>query len=631
MSVLGNVVTLTLSSAISEFDHKNLTVTYKWPYIIYDEVAESYTMKDTDGNWAGVISAEVSITRPNSPPEFPSSETGARSVDENTPADTTISTPVAAVDTDNDRLRYSISGTDAAFFDVVASSGQLRTKAALNHESRGSYSFTMSVTDNKDIHGNADTIVDDTISVTVTVSDVDETPEVSGPIAVDFEEGGTGNVAAYTFTDPDQKGIDLVLSGADSEHFTLYSNGDLIFNEPPDFEGKNQYHVTIGAREQGDGTSIGRLNVTIRVTNVNEPGLLETNVEEPRVGQALRLDVEDEDGGESVTEWKWERGEPNSPCGTVNSPTVTTWETITGPRSGSYTPTLADQGHCIRVTAFYDDRAGTGNTEQFLTPNSVKVGPFFSQDPPAFGVRENTAEGATLGQVRASHSNNGETLTYSIAGADAGHFTIDDNAQLKTSATPLDYETQPGKKAVVEITAVDNNGQTATISVTVSVTDDCASSGEAPCAPGRPSVSSLSTSSLKVTWSTPATPSSTSITGYELEYRESDGGGWIPELLTGTDRSHTIENLTEGTDYEVRVRARNDSSGYGEWSMSETGSPGAATRVILPPNIGVGGGGFGGGGGWRTTEHRSRDHRARRTPVSGAQHRTGVRIYGRRP
>ena len=127
--------------------------------------------------------------------------------------------------------------------------------------------------------------------MTVTVDDVDETPEVSGPIAVDFEEGGTGNVAAYTFTDPDQKGIDLVLSGADSEHFTLYSNGDLIFNELPDFEEKSQYHVTIEAREQGDGASTGRLNVTVRVTNVDEPGLLETNVEEPRVGQTVRLNV----------------------------------------------------------------------------------------------------------------------------------------------------------------------------------------------------------------------------------------------------------------------------------------------------------------------------------------------------
>ena len=147
MSVLGNVVTLTLSSAISEFDHKNLTVTYKWPYIIYDEVAESYTMKDTDGNWAGEISAEVSITRPNSPPEFPSYETGARSVNENTAAGRNIGAPISATDADNDRRTYSISGTDAAFFDVVASSGQLRTKAALNHESRDSYSFTLSVRD----------------------------------------------------------------------------------------------------------------------------------------------------------------------------------------------------------------------------------------------------------------------------------------------------------------------------------------------------------------------------------------------------------------------------------------------------------------------------------------------------
>ena len=407
ISVLGKVVTLTLSSAISATDR--LTVSYEDFFRCCEVTFNDHEpLRDTLGNHAAVSSAAVSITQnANSRAEFPSSETGARSVDENIPAARNIGAPIAATDADNDRLRYSISGTDAAFFDAVASSGQLRTKAALNHESRDSYSFTMSVRDGWDIWHLPDTTIDDTITVTVTVDDVDETPEVSGPIAVDFEEGGTGNVAAYTFADPDQKGIDLVLSGADSEHFTLYSNGDLIFNEPPDFEEKNQYHVTIEAREQGDGASIGRLNVTIRVTNVDEPGLLETNVEEPRVGQTVRLNVEDEDGGVSVMEWKWERGEPNSPCGTVGSPTVTTWETINGPRSGSYTPTLADQGHCIRVTAFYDDRAGTGNTEQFLTPNSVEVGPFFNQDSPAFNVRENSAEGATLGQVRASHSNNG--------------------------------------------------------------------------------------------------------------------------------------------------------------------------------------------------------------------------------
>ena len=604
ISVLGKVVTLTLSTAIAATDR--LTVSYEDLFRGSDVSFDNHEpLKDTLGNHARKDSAAVSITRSaNRPAEFPSSETGTRSVGENTLAGRNIGVPITASDADGDRRTYSISGTDAAFFEVVARSGQLLTSAALDHESRDSYSFTMAVHDGKDVHGNADTATDDTISVTVTVNDVDEAPGVSGSNTVDFEEGGIGIVATYTSTDPDREGIDIVLTGADSDDFTL-SGGILSFNEVPDFEEPadsnrdNRYGVTVEAREQGDGASVGRLNVTILVTNVDEPGVLVTNVAEPRVGQSVRLNVEDEDGGESVTEWKWERGEPNSPCGTVDNPTIATWETISSARSSSYTPTLADRGHCIMATAFYNDRAGTGRTEQFLTPNSVEVGPFFTQDPPTFNVPENTAEGVNVGRAQARHSNSGETLTYRLGGADAGYFTIDDNAQLKTSATPLDYETQPGMEAVVEITAGDNSGETSAIGVTVAVTDDCASAGEPPCAPGRPSVSSMSTSSLKISWSTPATPSSTSITGYELQFRESDNAGsWIREFATGTDRSHTIENLIEGTAYEVRVSASNDSSGYGEWSESGTGTPGSTsrttrtTRTTTETSTGGGGGGF---------------------------------------
>ena len=124
--------------------------------------------------------ALVSIPRRrNTPPEFPSSEDGTRSVEENTPAMRNIGTPILATDSERDGLTYSISGSDTAFFDVVASSGQLRTKAALDHESNSSYSFTMSVHDGKDIHGDADTTIDDTISVTVTVNDVDEGADIT--------------------------------------------------------------------------------------------------------------------------------------------------------------------------------------------------------------------------------------------------------------------------------------------------------------------------------------------------------------------------------------------------------------------------------------------------------------------
>ena len=71
--------------------------------------------------------------------------------------------------------------------------------------------------------------------------------------------------------------------------------------------------------------------------------------------------------------------------------------------------------------------------------------------------------------MQAQHSNRGEVLTYRLSGDDARYFTIDSNAQLKTSATPLDYETRSDKDAVVVITAGDESGQTATITVTISV------------------------------------------------------------------------------------------------------------------------------------------------------------------
>ncbi len=432
----------------------------------YLRVVASYDDGYSDGKSAAAASANRVQEAPPvpEPPVFPPNGDYARSVRENLRTGTNVGRPVTATDGNNDRLTYSIGASD--YFEIIGATGQLRTTAELDRENREQHTVTVTATDPGGLT--------DSVSVTVTVEDVDEQPEVDGPNSLEFVEGTSNGttLATYTSTDPDRTGIDLVLSGTDSEDFTLSGGGILTFNEVPNFEAPddsnrdNRYQFTVEAREQGDGTSVGRLNVTIRVTNVDEPGSLEANVAEPRVGQTMRLRVEDEDGGVSVREWKWERGDATGSCNSV-----TTWETISSARSSSYTASAADQDHCIRVTAIYNDRAGKGRTEQFITSGTVETGPFFTQDPPTYRVQEATVEGRSIGRVQARHSHSGEALTYSLSGADARFFTIDNSGQLRTGTNPLDYESRTDIDAVVIITAEDDNGRTASITVTITVTE----------------------------------------------------------------------------------------------------------------------------------------------------------------
>ena len=124
-------------------------------------------------------------------------------VAENTDASQPIGAAVAATDAESDTLTYSLSGTDAGSFDFDASKGQLQTKAALDYETKSSYEVVVSVHDGRNADGNADTSIDDTITVTIRVTNEDEVPEVSGSASVSYGENGTDAVGAYSATDPE--------------------------------------------------------------------------------------------------------------------------------------------------------------------------------------------------------------------------------------------------------------------------------------------------------------------------------------------------------------------------------------------------------------------------------------------
>ena len=198
-----------------------------------------------------------------------------RNVAENTPSNQNIGSPVAATDSDSgDTLTYSLGGTDATSFGVETSTGQLKTKAPLDHETKASYSLTVSVHDGKNRAGSPDTAVDATVTVTIIVTDMNEPPALLDTetgvrqIAENTVAGVNigGRVAA---TDQDGDSLTYSLAGTDATSFEFdASNGQLKTKAPLDHETTASYTVTISVRDSraADGTSDTATDDTITVT-----------------------------------------------------------------------------------------------------------------------------------------------------------------------------------------------------------------------------------------------------------------------------------------------------------------------------------------------------------------------------
>ena len=140
----------------------------------------------------------ITVIDDDNAPTF-SADTDLRTVPENSPTGTSVGDPVTATDDDGDALTYTLEGTDAASFDIDASTGQIRTKSGVtyDHEAKSSYSVTVKADD-----GNGGT---DTIAVTINVADVDEPPSAPGAPTVTPVLGSSDSLSV-TWTAPDNTG-----------------------------------------------------------------------------------------------------------------------------------------------------------------------------------------------------------------------------------------------------------------------------------------------------------------------------------------------------------------------------------------------------------------------------------------
>ena len=244
-----------------EGDQKTYTVELKAedPFGKSDIIVVIITVTNVD---EGVV---FSLTPGNTRPGF-AADTYTRVVAENTASGENIGDPVRATDDEGDALTYSMGGADAASLTIGRTSGQIRTKDALDYETEpNTYTVTVTAADPAGLS--------DTATVTITVTDVDEDPVVSGNAAVDYAENGAGMVATYAATDPENGDIAWSLSGDDADDFEISGAGMLTFMSPPDFESPtdanadNMYSVMVVA---SDGTNDGAMGVTVTVTDVDE-------------------------------------------------------------------------------------------------------------------------------------------------------------------------------------------------------------------------------------------------------------------------------------------------------------------------------------------------------------------------
>ena len=442
----------------------------------YLRVTASYTDGHGPGKDADKVSDNQVRVDPdpgnNTAPSF-GSPTTTRTVDEGTAPDQNIGVPVSATDTPSDvgLLTYSLEGTDAAFFDINWATGQLLTKAPLDHEGDDSYTVTVKVVD--------PSLLSDTITVTISINDVDEPPVLSGLDVVDYPENGTKAVAQYTATDPENDQISWLLEGDDKDLFEISNTGELTFKSSPDHDiagdkdGNNVYLVTVKVTAR---TSSVTLDVEITVSNVNEPPEFPASEDGERT--VAENTAADEDIGAAVAATDPDSGDTLTyTLGGTDAASFAIDEDTGQLKTKAGLDYEDEDTYTVTVTA--TDQSGLSDTITVtVTVSSVNEVPEFTDGAATSrSVAENTVAVQNIGAPVAATDPETDTIAYTLGGDDAASFTIDGaTGQLKTR-DPLDYETKASYSVTVSVSDgkdIDGNADTVvdnTIDVTITVTD----------------------------------------------------------------------------------------------------------------------------------------------------------------
>ncbi len=493
---------------------------------------------DTKGPWSLVGTGSTNKAS-NSPPFITSRNPPLTlTVNENESTGRAIGSPVSATETDSSSKTYGLAGPNASLFSIDTSSGQIRTKAPLNHENPDcasdsicEYAVTVTVSD-----GDGGT---DAMLAKIRVSDTSEPPSKPGRPTVRATQNSSTSLDV-SWTAPTNTGPPI------TRYDVRYRKG-----------GSSETFQNLTA-EQVKGT-------TATISPVSDPLKLK-----PDTSYQVQVRAHNYEGPSAYSD------SGSGKTAAANSPPIFQDRTDDKPPGNDFTAkrsvsenTRAGQPIGTRVAAA--DQDGDSLTYKLVAAE----GDGKADDYKKFAID------ASTGQLRTKAPLNHEDL-------ECGYATEDSPTSCTYS---VKVEVRDGLNIHRVKEAKENPTPDDVITVEIAVTDV----SEKPAAPSNITVTSPSmsregnnvTASLKLVWDVPQT-TGPPITAYEVQYRKGSSA-WTPKTDTpASENAAVIEDMITGLDadssYSLRVRAKpasEDTEGVGEWSRTLTVKTNKSTNT--PP------------------------------------------------
>ena len=243
-----------------------------------------------------------------------------------------------------------------------------------------------------------------------------------------------------------------------------------------------------------------------------------------------------------------------------------TEQTITS-TTADITGLTVNTAYDVEVKAHNSD--GDSNWSPRSTASTLTLTATITSDQPS--ITEGNAASFTISLSRT------ETVTVALEYAWSGsHGTATGNtvsfsaSESETISIPT---TATGTNGSLTVTIGPSNAYTIGSSNTATVTIDRQTMP--PATPDAPSLTPLSSTSIRASWQAPSSQSP--ITSYTLAYSLADANDWTELTITGTTAD--VTGLTVNTAYDVEVKAHN-SDGSSSWSTAATASTKTLTVTI---------------------------------------------------